>query len=163
MTDASDVVRLVRSNGGSLIGKTRLQKSAYFLEEMESGFGFSFSYHHYGPYSDELANVIDDALALKMLAIDWDISNVGTRYAIYRDLGFSLRDEDQNDRRRKILSTLAKYSAVELELAATADFLLKNGYESDPWLETKRRKASKLTEQRVAKAKQLLQELEQFN
>jgi hypothetical protein len=49
MADTTDVVRLVRSNGGSLVGDTRLQKSAYFLEKLGAGFGFPFSYHHYGP------------------------------------------------------------------------------------------------------------------
>jgi hypothetical protein len=97
-----------------------------------------------------------------MLAIDWKVSQAGTQYAVYRDVGFSL-DDDQNDRRRKILSTLAKYSAVELELAATVDFLVKNGYASDPWMETKRRKATKLTEGRVSNARHLLNELAQFD
>ena len=39
MARAVDVARLVHLNGGHLVGKTRLQKSTYFLEAMEAGFG----------------------------------------------------------------------------------------------------------------------------
>lgn len=163
MPDAFDVARLVRSNGGQLIGKTRLQKSAYFLEQFGAGFGFEFGYHHYGPYCEELASVTDDAHALHLLDIDWANSQAGTPYAIFRDKGAQLEGHPGADERRiQMLNILSRYSAVELELAATADYLANNGYGSNPWAETKRRKASKLTEQRMIEAKRLLQELMQF-
>ena len=48
--------------------------------------------------------------------------------------------------------------AVELELAATALFLAKEGF-PDPWTETARRKPEKADAGRLAKAKQLYDRL----
>jgi uncharacterized protein YwgA len=157
--DASDVARIVQLNGGQLIGKTRLQKSAYFLEAKKAGFGFDFSYHHFGPYSEDLANSADDARALGLIEVNWKESQGGTRYAIFYNR--SADDENPNDAlRRKIFDVLKRYSSVEVELAATADFLMHNGYSDDPWSETRRRKATKVDEGRLAKAQQLLRELD---
>jgi uncharacterized protein len=161
MTSASSVACIVRLNGGRLIGKTRLQKSVYFLEALGAGFGFDFSYHHYGPYSEELANLTDDAKALGLLKIKWHTSQDGSEYAVFEDTEEDLEEEDEeaNEKREGILRVLKEYSAVELELAATADFLSKHGYQNDPWAETRRRKGSKLTDERMGRAKELLREL----
>lgn len=159
MTQASEAAHLIRLNGGQLIGKTRLQKSAYFLESKGVGLGFDFSYHHYGPYSEELSNSMDDAHALGLIDLDWKYSQAGTRYAIFRSSD-SNPDEPQDFKRRKILDILSQYSAVELELAATTDFLSRNGYANDPWSETKRRKATKVNDQRLSRSKQLLEEID---
>lgn len=160
MADASDIARLIYLNGGQLIGKTRLQKSAYFLETMRVGFGFDFSYYRFGPYSEELTNSADDALALGLINIDWKDSQGGTRYAIFHSRLSKNDGCEQDIQRRKLLDVLKGFSSIEIELAATADFLKRNGYASDPWAETKRRKASKVDEVRLTKSKQLLRELE---
>jgi uncharacterized protein len=160
MTQASDVAHLILLNGGRLVGKTRLQKSAYFLEAKGVGFGFDFSYHHFGPYSEELSNSADDAIALKLIDIDWKTSQAGARYAIFR-VGEAPSDGNgaQDDKRKKILDVLSKYSAVELELAATADFFERTALAADAWAETKRRKSGKLSGERLHRSKQLLEEI----
>jgi uncharacterized protein YwgA len=160
MADASDIARLIQLNGGQLTGKTRLQKSAYFLETKILGFGFDFSYYRFGPYSEELTDSTDDALALGLINIDWKESQGGTRYAIYHSRISKDEEGEKDIRRRKLLDVLKKFSSIEVELAATADFLKRNGYATDPWAETKRRKASKVDDVRLTKSKQLLQELE---
>jgi uncharacterized protein len=163
MSEVSDVARLIWLNGGQLIGKTRLQKTTYFLEELNAGFGFEFTYHHYGPYSEELASATDDAEALNMLNVAWKTSQDGTEYAIFEEKDPPSGGDDPNDAtRRAILRVLNGFSAVELELAATADFLERRGYKEDSWSETRRRKGSKITPQRLARAKQLLIELDEF-
>jgi uncharacterized protein YwgA len=164
MAMPADVVRLIRLNGGRLIGKTRLQKTAYFLETSGAGFGFDFSYHHYGPYSEELAAVTDDAKALRMLSIEWRTSQDGAEYAIFADTGGELgrNDEPEDAQRSKILHLLEGYSTVELELAATADFLATHGYGNEAWAETRRRKGSKVTAQRRTRAEQLLEALDRI-
>jgi uncharacterized protein YwgA len=160
MADASDIARLIYLNGGQLTGKTRLQKSAYFLEILSAGYGFDFSYHRFGPYSEELTSSTDDALALGLIDIDWKESQGGTRYAIFHSR-FSKGDEGASDiQRRRVLEVLKRFSSIEIELAATADFLKRNGYASDPWTETRRRKASKVDDARLTKSKQLLHELQ---
>lgn len=47
--------------GGELVGKVRLQKTVYLLDQLGLNSGFSYEYHHYGRYSEELAEqVVDD-------------------------------------------------------------------------------------------------------
>ena len=142
MANAWSVARIIQLNGGRLIGKTRLQKSAYFLEAFGMGFGFDFEYHHYGPYSEELAQLGDDAQALGFLKEFWQTSQDGAEYAIFTDTGSYKGDEEAIDqKRRKALRLLRDYSAVELEVAATAHFLARNGYPDRAWIETCERKA----------------------
>jgi uncharacterized protein len=160
MATLDDIVRIIRLNGGRIIGKTRLQKTFYFLEALNLGCGFEFSYHHYGPYSEELANSANDARALDMIDIDWRESQEGAEYAIFSDKGGRIEvDEERNESRRAVLRVLSGYSAVELELAATADFLEKHGYGGEAWSETRRRKFRKISEEGITRGKQLLREL----
>lgn len=159
MADASDVARLVHLNGGHLIGKTRLQKSAYFLDAYGAGFGFDFDYHRFGPYSEELANATDDARALNLLEENWRESQGGIKYAVFHSKSLPGEEQALDSRRRKILKILEGYSAIEVELAATADFLKKNGYVDDPWTETQRRKTTKMNPARLEKSRRLLTEL----
>jgi uncharacterized protein YwgA len=162
MADAEIAARIVRLNGGRLVGKTRLQKSAYFLESLGVGFGLDFTYHHYGPYSEELEYLANDARALRLIEVDWQRSAEGVEYAIFQDRSSGLSTEPDDGRRRAIMMVLAQYTSTELELAATADFLGHNGYGEDAWEETARRKSSKISRDRVARAKYLLERLHAF-
>jgi uncharacterized protein len=157
MTDmAAFIAQVVALNGGKLIGKTRLQKTIYFLERKSLGYGFNFEYHYYGPYSEDVAIAANDARARNLIAVDKAYTQRGDAYAV-----FSLGDFDlgsnvpQSSAKEKVLRILAEYSAVVIELAATADFLEASGY-PDPWPETRLRKSAKATPERVELAKQLL-------
>jgi uncharacterized protein len=160
MADVNAVRRIVKLNGGRLTGKTRLQKSAYFLEFGRVGFGLEFEYHHYGPFSEELANLAEDAKDLHLMEIQWNTSLSGAEYAIFLDTSDPLPDDPEDKRRSDILSILRDYTSTELELAATTDFLARTGYDH-AWEETARRKSSKITPERVARSKALLKRLEQ--
>jgi hypothetical protein len=160
MADVNTVRRIVKLNGGRLTGKTRLQKSAYFLESYDVGFGLEFEYHHYGPYSEELASLAEDARDLQLMKIQWDTSLNGAEYAIFIDTSGQLPDDPEDRRRSDILGILRDYTSTELELAATADFLARTGHDQ-AWEETARRKSSKITPERVAHSKALLRRLEQ--
>jgi uncharacterized protein len=159
MATVENVARMVRLNGGRIVGKTRLQKTAYFLEALGVGFGLEFDYHHYGPYSEELANLADDAKALGMLDIQPQRSLDGAEYSIFVDKGGGIDDDKRDETRRAVLRVLESYPAVELELAATADFLEKHGYGPRAWDEMRYRKASKISADRVARARRLLDNL----
>jgi uncharacterized protein YwgA len=165
MTDVAKAVgELVALAGGSVEGKTRLQKSDYFLESRGVGYGFTFAYHYYGPYSEGLAVATDDAAALKFITPEVRETTQGLRYVAFR-LGPSGAKLDalsspKAKRRKGILDLLAKYDAVTLELAATADFLARNGHRNDSWEETIRRKKAKATPSRLSKAKQLLEQVD---
>ena len=158
--DPQSAVNIVQLNGGKIVGKTRLQKTFYFLEIYNLGLGLDFQYHHYGPYSEELSLAIDDALALKELSLEWKIGT-NAPYAVFSATAQHAEEKSPlNDNRAKILSVLDNYDSISLELAATADFLSRVGYEADPWSETKIRKSTKATDDKVEKAKRLLSDLQ---
>ncbi|MDR3494774.1 MAG: hypothetical protein P4L82_09230 [Ancalomicrobiaceae bacterium] len=155
---ADAVARTVWLNNGTLTGKTRLQKTVYFFEEFRCGFGFDFEYYHYGPYSEDLSDAADDAILMGSLSATPHQGSYGVNYVVF-ETKCAFQPDDKDVRRKEILSTLRKYDAIVVELAATADFLEKNGYEADPWAETQFRKASKAVSERVAHAKELLASL----
>jgi uncharacterized protein len=49
-----EVAQIISLAGGEIIGSTRLQKIGCLLDLVGAGVGFEFSYHIYGPYSEEL-------------------------------------------------------------------------------------------------------------
>ena len=159
-TSAMYIAKIVALNGGQLTGKTRLQKTAYFLEEFNLGNDADFEYYYYGPYSEEISTAADDARALGYISTEWNRTKAGTEFAIFKS-NIEIPSNKEDRRRQKILSILDRYDAVSVELAATADFLSKNGYGDDPWGETARRKEDKATQERLDKAKSLLSALNQ--
>jgi uncharacterized protein YwgA len=161
MTDfLESISKIIQLYGGELVGKTRLQKSAYFLERFGVGFGFDFEYHHYGPYSDELSIASDDANALGIVNIEWSETKSGNSFAIFRSGEVPVAEDENDERREKIIDKLRHYNSIDLELAATSDFLKNNGYPDDPWAEVKVRKATKSSPGRIESAQRLLAELE---
>lgn len=153
--------KIVSLNDNRLVGKTRLQKTFYFLEEFDVGFGISFEYHHYGPYSEDLNTAVDDAEDLGIIDVQWKNTQAGTSYAVFSSK-ISPEEERSDKKRKNILRALSRFDSVVVELAATADFLEKNGYATDPWKETRVRKPEKATIDRLNKAKVLLDELKEI-
>ena len=159
--DPQAIADLVHLNGGRIVGKTRLQKTFYFLEVFDLGLGLDFQYYHYGPYSEDLSLAVDDAVALDVISIDWKAGS-NAPYAVFSVTSENISSSSSDEGRRKVLSVLEKYDSISLELAATADFLSKVGYESDPWSETRIRKSTKATDEKVEKAKHLLSDLKEL-
>ena len=159
--EANEVAKVIGLNGGTLIGRTRLQKTFYFLEALNCGFGFDFAYHIYGPYCDELADTTSFAKASGLIDEKVKTADTGP-YSIYSSHCTAELLDPLDQKRADILARLRKVDAITLELAATADYLSKSGFAADAWDETTKRKASKATTDKVAKAQSLLVELSQF-
>ena len=160
---SSEIRSIVQKNGGSIRGKIRLQKTFYFLEVSGLGLGFDFDYYHYGPYSEELSVATDDAIALGQIACHWEQAGPYA-YAVFESEPAQDRDLSELDKRQiDILKVLDKYSSIVLELAATADFLELSGYGEEAWNETRARKSAKATDDRIALAKTLLNEIGRGN
>jgi uncharacterized protein len=156
MSQPDSVVALVKLNGGRIVGRTRLQKTVYLLESCGVDLGFDFDYHHYGPYSEDLSIASSDAVALGLIEMQWH-NAYGNEYAVFTTVA-----EPETKLSRKAgdaLKILDQYDAVTLELAATVDFLERNGYPETAWEEMSRRKASKITTHRVSSSRKLLKEL----
>jgi uncharacterized protein len=154
--EAHRAAAIVRDAGGHIVGRTKLQKIAYFLEASGLGTGFQFRYKHYGPYSEQLAAAAQHAAALRLIVENESVANWGGLYSIFHSE--LPADSNPNPARVRISQEMVNADAVELELAATALFLAREGF-SDPWFETARRKPDKAEGDRLEKAKQLYQRL----
>jgi uncharacterized protein YwgA len=156
INNTKKVAIIIADAGGRVVGRTRLQKIAYLLTVTGMEDGLSFSYKHYGPYSEDLAS------AARMGNLLGDIQEIeqptswGGSYSIFTADPALAENSDVN--RREFAKTASASDAIELELAATAVFLAREGYE-DAWSETARRKPEKVENGRLVKAKVLLSNL----
>ena len=145
---------IVRDAGGRLVGRTRLQKVAYLTQLAGFAGDFPFEYHHYGPYSEELAEAMEIAVGLDIAQEDERVSASGASYSIYNADSV---DADNGDRAR-FIEAAASIGAIELELAATAAYLYveegcRGGRGRNPWSITAQRKPGKAADGRLKKAK----------
>ena len=149
--------QIIADAGGRIVGRTRLQKAAYLLELAQLGDGFHFSYNHYGPYSEELASAVRTAEAFDLISVKERPASWGGSYSIF--------EVDENKRkvgsaeRAKLLSLANTFSAIELELAATAAYLSAVEEHEDPWGETNRLKPEKAGGGRLERAQAAYQKL----
>src|SRR5690606_1053783 len=119
---------------GELRGRVRLHKIGYLLQQR--GFAplaqLDFAYHHYGPYSDQLAGVLEQAAFSGLVREIEQRSETGHRHYVYRpnhehpDLQHLQLDEADRAELRKVadVTRWAKWRA--LELAATVIYLERN-------------------------------------
>ncbi len=152
--DFERVAQIVLDAGGRVVGRTKLQKIAYFLEATGLGDGFTFEYRHYGPYSEDLTGASRIARMFGVLTEEEHATNWGGFYSIYTVQG----PTSGETARTRIARIAAAADPIELELAATAAFLASEG-NNDPWGETARRKPEKASSARLVGAKALYRQL----
>jgi hypothetical protein len=157
LSHAKKVAAVIRDSGGTVIGRTRLQKITYLLTATGFETGFNFNYKHYGPFCDDVAIGARFGNLLGDLCESEQHSSWGGLYSIYET--DSSIPEGVDPARLKIAQLAANADAVALELAATAVFLANDGF-ADPWAETERRKPEKCEGGKLAAAKTLLAELQ---
>lgn len=147
---------IIQDAGGTVVGRTRLQKIACILELTGLGDGFQFLYKHYGPYSDALATALRDAKVLGLLDETEKPTNWGGWFSIFESKPTPGRSVPPA--RAEITRIGTSADAIALELAATAAFLASRGV-SDAWAETERRKPEKAMDEYLAKARSLYADL----
>ena len=159
-----DIPSLVVAAGGEIVGKIRLQKIVYLLDQIGLNSGFSYEYHHYGPYSEDLAEKVeDDVIFGELQALRRRRQSDGVPYVADR-AEVAAKDEPNgkslgNDRFRRALREMQNRSATVLELAATAHWLAVIEGRSDWSEELRRRKGSKVENGRERQALDLLHDL----
>lgn len=156
------IAQLIDCASGEIVGRTRLQKIVYLLTAAGLDSSFDFAYKHYGPYSEELAQSAREAVLLGYIAEDEKVAGWGGTYSVYKKTN-QLIDAHQpiDETMIKFVDFVAGSNAIELELAATAVFLFKEGIR-DPWEETARRKPEKADSDRLQKAKELYAKIKEF-
>lgn len=164
MTDPLDiVVGIIALNGGKLVGKTRLQKVAYLLDACGLGSGFDYDYHHFGPYSAEVAAAADVAEMLDRISSEEKPGFHSVPYVTYatsEKTPVQLSEMSGAEISQK-LAIMEQYSAIVLELAATIQYLEDaEGYSpSAAQDEVKVRKSAKASPDRLDQANDLLMKL----
>lgn len=159
LSDTKKVAAIIADSGGRVVGRTRLQKIAYLLTITGMEDGLTFGYKHYGPYSEDLASAARLGNLLGDLHEVEHATSWGGSYSVFTAQPPANAVVDNG--RRQFATTAANSDAVELELAATAVFLAREGFE-DPWSETARRKPEKAELDRLERAKDLLRALAQI-
>lgn len=152
VVEKSSVADIVRTAGGQIVGRTRLQKVAYLLQVVGYPSEFPFEYYHYGPYSEELADKARVEDAFDELVEREEVAGWGGRYSV-----FSAEGEASEEFKKfsEFAKAAANGNAIDLELAATAAFLAIEGRSEDPWTETARRKPEKAVGGHLEAAKAL--------
>jgi uncharacterized protein YwgA len=149
-----------------LVGKVRLQKVAYLLNELGLQTGLKFSYYHYGPYSRDLEQGIDEARSFRWLEEKQQHrAGDGATYTIY-ELGeksdeappFDLLGMDEL-KARELINRFSGVTSTVLELAATAHWLVAYEKVADWETEIKLRKGVKTESGRLDRAIDLLREV----
>jgi uncharacterized protein YwgA len=112
-------------SGMPSLGKTKLQKSLYFLQESQGvPLGFDFVMYHYGPYSDDIDSVLTEMSARGTIEIvgyprgDW--------------VGYEIRPNEKEkiavpskyaEQIERVASFFSSLDARETELCATIHFV----------------------------------------
>jgi uncharacterized protein len=162
-----DIPSLLKAAGGEIVGKVRLQKIVYLLDQMGMNSGYSYEYHHYGPYSAELADSVDEDVVFGQIKeISQRRASDGVPYSVFRvahSASVAANDEMLGDislaKARDALGSMERYSATVLELAATIHWLVNVERISNWRTELQRRKGAKVDQGRDRQALELLREL----
>jgi uncharacterized protein YwgA len=125
----TEIVRsFERHNPNGFLGRTAMQKLAYFSKVLGAPIPCSFEIYNYGPYSDQVAFSVDGLLADEVLT---DVSENRSRYSSYRlktkHVTFSPEIEKRVVPCRKqidtVVSSLGGFRPEQLELVATLHFI----------------------------------------
>jgi uncharacterized protein YwgA len=160
-----EIPLLISAAGGEIVGKVRLQKMVYLLEQMGMGEDYSFDYHHYGPYSVDLTDVVDEEVFFDRVREDVRQRADGVAYSVFRvgplaEVKPTRLGNFSFSQAFGALAAMQRRSATVLELAATIHWLAFVEEISDWRAELVRRKGIKAAHGRDREALELLQELD---
>jgi len=154
------VAAVIAAAGGELIGRVRLQKAVYLMDRLGLDSGFSFDYHHYGPFSRDLDNATVDATAFDLVEekIERRQSD-GAAYSVFKLKGHSKPEaygKLGKEKAAELARLFAATNVTVLELAATIDWLWRSEKFNDWRSEITNRKGIKVQGGRLEQAIALL-------
>ncbi len=157
------IAQLLEASGGEIVGRIRLQKMIYLLDQMGLGSGLQFTYHHYGPYAESTSIAVQRAEIINKTITETEIeSSYGGRYSIFKlvsNLSPSKVGGIDFEVAKTYASQMKKETSVVLELAATIHWLKKKEKVENWQNELVARKPNKANAQNIEKALALLAEL----
>lgn len=137
---------------------------AYLLQQKAGTRELFFTYHHYGPYSRELAEALDRAVILEEVDERFRDTGYGTTYSVFRWQDANPPEAETvvglpMVEAKPVVAKLKMQPAVILELAATIHWLIHKEQAKDWESELKIRKKLKSTPENIGRAKTVLRDL----
>ncbi len=119
------------NNSRKPVGKTYIQKGIFFLQEgLEEKLDLNYKIHYYGPYSEDLTEILYELEDMDFLKINYDDQN--EKYEIYllEDGINFIESEKENyeiseDKYTKIINLIGNSSVEEMELLSTTLYFSK--------------------------------------
>ena len=130
-----EVLRLIDFAGGSVVGRKKLQKLVYLAQQRGWPFPEVFRYHLYGPFSEQLANEIEEMKSYGFVD-EQKQSGHGSAFCCSlteqgRELITKYGSLATPDAAKELIARLSQRDARTLELMATMLFLFKCKYTKD--------------------------------
>ncbi len=128
-----NLLQLIDYLGGSVDGRKKLQKLVYLIQHKGGPFQEVFQYHLYGPFSEQLANEIEEMKVFGLVRETQEPTSSGYkyRYSITKhgtQLLQSLSDSGLKPF-KELIAELGQYDARDLELKATILFLAESNFQ----------------------------------
>jgi len=166
MDDMRSLVSAVmRAADGRIVGRIRMQKIFYLLEQLGLGANLSFSYYHYGPFSRDLSEAIDRLTVEERVVKEDVVPTDSGSYSVFLAGPDCTAGEDARvgdlslDEAGRLIGVMKTPPSTVIELAATIHWLQHAEKVEDWRTELKTRKPMKATAERVAAAERLLAEI----
>ncbi len=157
------ITNLLAASEGEIVGRVRLQKMIYLLEQLGLGSGLRFTYHNYGPYSDGASIAAQRAEFLyKAIKETEKESSYGGKFSVFQLVAPSTPakvGELEFAKAKEYATLMKKETSVVLELAATIHWLKEKEQVSEWRSELVSRKPQKANNSNIQKALVLLNEL----
>ncbi len=151
---------LKHKEGQKLVGRKRIHKTIQLMRYAGIDIEANFRILHYGPYSYEVADAIDELLVSGQV-----IEKEELVHRFFQST-FTLRDQsssvvDLDEREQKLFDAIDARSTLILEIASTLAFYKnERGSRKEAVQETKNLKPAKATSYVLQKAEELLKELQ---
>lgn len=162
---SSVIADVLRAGDGRIVGKVRIQKILYLLEQLGLEARIPFSYHHYGPYAEAISSALDYAeLVDQTIAEEPGVTNSGYGFVSYMLKSQSGEapatvGEIPFAEAQALIRKMQAETSVNIELAATIHWLKHKERIADWSSELVRRKTTKATPENIARALALLREV----
>ena len=117
---------VIASADGEIVGRVRLQKMIFLLQQQKFICDVPFRYHHYGPFSRKVDQAIDKAKALGIIKEELkQRSGDGADYSVFHSNFKAHQSGPFEDKVlfKNMLDIMKKHSSTVLELAATIYWL----------------------------------------
>ncbi|NUU95810.1 hypothetical protein XO10_05885 [Marinitoga sp. 1135] len=126
-----DVVNICKE----IKGRKKFQKIIYILKNLGVDFPEKFTYHYYGPYSQDLQLELDELVELRYL--NEELERKSYKYTINYNEIVDDKIDTQIMEKEKVINYLNSLDAQTLELIATLFYLHNDGLRGEKYLKNK--------------------------